>query len=171
MSCDWLERVAVAMDDEWTDEIQQHVDGCPVCAELLADREWLRSVPPLPPLKPIHTPRQRRWLPAAIAAAAALTAVAAGVQWLSRTPVEPITVAVQHPGAPSQLPPPAVLRVRRTQTQGGPRVLAHDPEKLARSLGSMLYPSSAPEGTVTLYTEDPDVVIVLVPESKGIADD
>ena len=49
MTCEWMERVATALDGDWTPDIESHVAGCAECRELLADRALLREAPEVAP--------------------------------------------------------------------------------------------------------------------------
>jgi hypothetical protein len=169
-----MERVAVAMDSEWTPEIESHASVCHECSELLADRELLQEPPTLSEdalatvrtrvLKQVGHSRPPLWQ-----AAAAVFLTAGGLTWwLTRLPdVEPLHVTVAAPTAPMPLPTRKPLRAR------APEVISARPAALALALRDALEPQTAPPVSgssavlVAMETEDPDVLIVLVSDSKG----
>lgn len=171
MTCEWMERVALALDGEWTPEIENHVARCAECRELLADRELLREAPEIAPevyaavrarvmerVRPLYAVWWR-------AAAAVVLAVAGIVWWTLRVPEgERLDIAVAAPKAPvlaAVAPvqrPPAVPKVRRAV--GRP-----DPVALALAVREELNPSPpklSGDVAVAMQTEDPEVFILLV---------
>ena len=171
MSCSWLERVAIAMDADWTPDIDAHVAGCAECGALLADRQLLREAPEIAPevyesVRARVMERVRPSLPAWWwrAAAAVLLAVAGVAAWWSvQVPeAERLRIAVAAPAAPA--PQPAALR-RSTVPRESRRATRSDPVALALTLREQLEPlPPAAQGdvAVTMQTEDPNVVIMLV---------
>ena len=171
MNCPWLERVALAMDGEWTSAVEAHVRECGECSGLLEDRELLQSAPELPRVVPVRTPRPRlTWWPAAIAAAAA--AVVLG--WtLQPSAVDPMPgVTVHHPAAPAVEARHVAAVPKPIRRPPGPQPAPprFDADRLAGTLASSLRRPSAPSDAVTVYTDDPEVVIMLLP-SKGDSED
>jgi hypothetical protein len=167
-----MERVAVAMDGEWTPAIERHAAVCHECSELLEDRELLREPPVLSDdalatvrtrvLKEVGHSRSPLWQ----AAAALLLAAGGATWWLTRLPeVEPLHVTVAAPTAP--MPTRKPLRAR------APEMVSARPADLALALRDALGPQTSPPVSgssavlVAMETEDPDVLIVLVSDSKG----
>jgi hypothetical protein len=182
-TCSWMERVALAMDGEWTPEVESHVNLCSECRELFEDRDLLRE-PPLVPdsaiaavrarvLKQVSPSRSWFWQ-----IAATVLIAAAGIGWwLLRPPVlERIDVAVAAPGVPELVPAHEPIRVARVPRDVRRVKPSRSPASLALALRDAMGPQTAPpvsgSGSVLLavQTEDPDVVIVLVSESKGDAE-
>ena len=172
MTCPWLERVALAMDGEWTPEVEAHVGECAECSGLLEDREVLQSAPPLPRVVSIRAPQRKlTWWPAAIAAAAAAVVVGFAVQPPAVDPMPP--VAMRHPVAPTVTVSEEVAQVRQPVRQHRPvrrSAPSFDAERLAGSLVAALHRPMDASEAVTIYTDDPDVVIMLLP-SRGDEDD
>ena len=170
MTCEWMERVAVAIDDEWTPEVEAHVGACAECRELLADRALLREAPEIGPevyaavraqvLERVRPSYAMWWR----AAAAIVVAVIGMAWWMTRLPaVERLEVAVSAPAAPVV---ERVAVVKKAAVRRARRVRKHDPVKLALALREQLDPAPAKlAGGVAfaMHTEDPNVVILLVP--------
>jgi hypothetical protein len=176
-TCEWMERVAAAMDDEWTPEVHAHASACPECRELLADREWLRVAPEIPEamlaevrarvMERVEPPRRWWWA----AAAAATMAVAGFTWWATPLPeIQPLHAKIPAPPAPSIA---AVVKAPARTVRHGVRPDGSQPAALAQALRDVLEPDAAPtvaaDGplVVAMQTEDPTVVIVLVSEPKG----
>lgn len=186
-TCEWTERVALSVDQNSTD-VDRHVSACSECRELLADlhagRDLLQETLWIPEkayedvrARVLESVRPSRW-PWAVAAAVALVALGASI-WGSYelyVPVEPLEIAIERSHAPvivqaaaaSSLPDRcSAARQHVTVPRAGAR------NHLALALRDMLGPGNAPPvaaaGAVvmSIQTEDPDVLIVLVPESKG----
>jgi hypothetical protein len=172
-----MERVALAMDAEWTPEVEAHASGCAECRELLADRDRLGTLQPIPDaaLAAVRArvldrvaPSHRWWW----AVAASLIILLGGVTWraASLPDAEPLRAAVPAPAAPVIQPVGRARPAPLPQRQLRP---APQPAALARALREVLEPETAPpvaaDGpvVVAMQTEDPTVVIVLVGEPKG----
>lgn len=170
MNCPWLERVALAMDGDWTPEIEAHVGACGECSGLLEDREWLRSPPPLPAVAPVRK-RRVTWWPAAAAIAAAAALVVSGLTLLRLPEVEPLgPVVMRHPVAPAVAVSERAIVATGSRPKRPQAVRRFDPERLAQSLIASLHRPAVPSHAVTIYTDDPEVVIMLLP-SKGETED
>jgi hypothetical protein len=201
MNCDQLERVALAMDGEFTAEVEAHVASCAECASLLEDRELLRTAPVLSEFavtdvqrrvrERIRGSRARtlRWL----AAAAAMLFAATSLFLLERQPMttaQPVEMARHEtkPSSPAQ--PEALPRAvdRSTMRRARPTPVAKpksaeppsklpDPVRLAQALRHALGPettapvSARPGTVVTLQTDNPEVLIILIPAIEGDVDE
>jgi hypothetical protein len=172
MNCEWMERVAFALDGEWTPDIEAHVAACAECRELLADRELLRVAPEIAPevfaavrarvLLDVR-PSYSTWWQLAAAVALAVGGIA---WWALRVPeAERLEIAIAAPAAP------VVERVRSTAPSrsrlGTGRVPREKPDavRLAMAIREELDPAPPRmEGdvAVAMQTEDPDVFILLV---------
>ena len=173
MNCAWMERVAFALDGEWTPEIEAHVASCAECRELLADRELLRAAPQIAPevfaavrdgvmerLRPSYT----IWWKVA----AAVAVVALGTAWwtLRMPEAERLDLAVAAPAAPAveRMAPARQVSVvtRKVRRAGDTQV---DTARLAMAIREELDPAPPRiEGdvAVAMQTEDPEVFILLV---------
>ena len=175
MNCGWMERVALALDGEWTPEVERHVAACAECRELLADRELLRAAPEIGPeaftavrerVMAEVRPSYAMWWRAA---AAVLVAAVGLTWWLIRMPEpERLEIAVRAPAvvasrngaaeAARGLKP--TLLIKRAS-----RVTAPDAVTLAMRLREELDPAPPRvegEVGVAMQTEDPEVFILLV---------
>lgn len=181
--CEWTERVAVFAGGDSVPGVERHVEQCAECrtllTELLEDREAMGLAPEVPESAyeavragVMSEVRQRRrpWVWVAVAAAAVLV-VAAWFGIAVQRPVERLEVAVRHPEVVLVPVPLAREEVRvRPRVRKGP---AEERVELATALQEFLgVTNMAPARSdapvlITALTEDPDVVIVLVPETKG----
>jgi hypothetical protein len=192
MNCGWMERVALAMDGEWTPELDRHVAGCAECRELLADRELLRAAPEIAPeaysvvrerVRAAVRPSYAMWWRAA---AAVLVAALGLTWWLTRMPgAERLEIAVSAPGVAAPLtigsgaaeaarglkptPPSGSLNLvtglGQATLKPTPRVERTNVVGLAMRLREELEaqpPRMEGEVAVAMQTEDPEVFILLV---------
>ena len=169
MNCGWMERVAFALDGEWTPEVERHLAGCSECRALLADRELLRATPEI--AAEAYTAVRERVMAAVRPsyamwwrAAAAVGLVMAGVAWWSvRLPeAERLEIAVRAPGVVAI--PNSAAQAART-LKPAPRMARTDGVALAMRLREELeaQPPRIPgEVGVAMQTEDPEVFILLV---------
>jgi hypothetical protein len=172
-----MERVALALDGEFTPEIERHMAMCAECRELLADRELLRAAPEIAPesyaavrervLARVSRPNAVWWR-----AAAAVVLAAAGLTWwLLRMPeAERLEIAVASPAAPVVERPRARAELRAAPGTVRRRVERTDAVSLAMRLRAELDPAPPRmmgDVAVAMQTEDPEVFILLV----GGADD
>jgi len=178
-TCAWMERVALAMDSGWTREIEQHAAECPECRELLADRDLLREAPLIPEsaltalrarvLEKVAPSHSWMWR-----AAAAVVLAAAGISWWVLRPpeVQRMEIVVAAPAAPAVLQARAAT-VREPVARAKAAKRSNGQASLALALRDAMEPQTAPpvSGTgsvlVAVQTDDPEVMIVLVSESKG----
>ena len=186
MTCEWMERVALALDGAWTPEVEAHVARCAECRELLADQALLREAPEIAPevyaavragVMERVRPSYAVWWRAAAAVVLAVTGIA---WWTLRVPeAERLDIAVAAPKAPV-VRPTAPLRSRlrtplRTwrEVPSEPRASASgrrdrtrpDPIALALAVREELNPSPprlTGDVAVAMQTEDPEVFILLV---------
>ena len=174
MNCEWMERVAFALDGEWAPEIEAHVAACAECRELLADRELLRAAPEIAPevFAAVRAQVLSRVRPSSSAwwqiAAAVLVGVLGIAWWALRVPeAETLEIAIAAPAAP------VVERVRTTaplrSRLGRERVPQEKPDavRLAMAMREELDPAPPRmkgDVAVAMQTEDPDVFILLVGE-------
>lgn len=178
MTCEWMERVALAMDGEWTPEIEIHVARCSECRELLADQALLREAPEIAPevYAAVRAGVMERVRPSYAvwwrAAAAVVLAVAGIAWWTMRVPpAERLDIAVAAPTAPlrSRLSPPLreVPSEPRASASGVRASTRPDPIALALAVREELNPSPPKltgDVAVAMQTEDPEVFILLVGE-------
>lgn len=170
MSCpEWQEGVALSLDEPAGEDVERHLADCPECREfragLLSDRDALRGLPEAPQWallevrrRTLAAVRRRRRLPywaAAIAAGLAVLAVAVPrSRPVVSKPVAPVAAAQKErtPTVAAQSPAPRPKRVpSRPRQQAAQRIPPVETEPLV----------------VKLVTDDPDVVIYWLAESKG----
>jgi hypothetical protein len=174
-----MEQVVLAMEEEWTPEIERHTAECAECRELLADRELLREAPLIPDtalaalrarvLQQVAPSPSWMWR-----AAAAAVLAAAGISWWILRPAEVLRmeVAVWAPKAPQLVRSRAATEKKVVQRREFNKP-GNRPAALAMALRDAMGPETAPPVSgsssvlVAVQTEDPQVMIVLVSESKG----
>ncbi|MDZ4797154.1 MAG: hypothetical protein SGI92_03245 [Bryobacteraceae bacterium] len=176
MSCPHAEEVALL--ESAGPELRAHLAGCAECRELLddllSDQALLREPPTVPEgvvaKAVLRRLAVRRWsvLPAGLAAAAALAFVILRPlpvpQTLALTPPAPAVAGVVTPSR----------KVERRHPAPRPRIT--DPTLLMANLKAMLQTGSTATASadtsvlITTQTDDPDVVIVLVPENTVTGD-
>lgn len=187
-ACDRAEHVALYVGGDLAPAesaaVQRHATECAECrallADLMVDAALLRAPVELPAAAfsdvrsavstRLQSFRHYLWWPAAAAAAAALATLAWYTQEVNR-PLDGLDIVVSAPAAPRvALPQPATAEVSQRRPTIRHR---HDPAALAMALRAMLPPvNAAPAASsspvlITTQTEDPNVVIILIPETKG----
>ena len=189
MNCSWEERVALDMggdlDAAESRRVAEHLRTCAECRELAgelrADQELLRAMPEVDAgalrarvMRQIGA-RRRAW-PYAIAAALVLALLAGTL--VSRVLLRPVPlprVAYTLPAAPALLPVTTKARTVRPAPRPRPASLPDIEAALAALVrperGEPVRAAAAPPVEIRLQTSDPNVVIILVPETKGEANE
>jgi anti-sigma factor RsiW len=165
------------------EELDTHIASCEECSatveDLRADRALFAAIPELPEtaiaelhervISRLQTPRRYAW-PAAIAACIAAAAVIATQAGSYKEPPPPPPLkqlAMRIPEAPQPL---QIKKTHRVQPRKSQR--ASDAALIA-AIDNLFEPEPHPVApisgpvVITMQTQDPNVTIILLPESKG----